>query len=256
MNSSLAIFRIRNWFYYLGYFVLGFALFYREFKVFNLFYFLPSFFASGFALAYAYSFNTVIDKKLKSKCFVYPLVGCLFLLFFLPITSFIYLTVFLIITTLYSLPGVRLKGIPFVSLFVNAIGFNLIFMTGYFSYFFTDLFFLFFTLLFVLNLVAQLIHEIHHFSDDKKQKIKTTAVFLGRKTCYIMIRIFLTFLIFFSLLITFQYKFILMGVSTLAFSFYFLVRITKKEISEIRKQFRNYGILIGIIYLFELIFQV
>jgi len=254
MATILTIFRIKNWFYYLGYFILGFTLFYKEFKFFNLFYFLSSFFASAFALAYAYSFNTIIDKKLKSKCFIYPLIACLFLSFFLPLTSFVYLITFLVITSLYSLPKIRLKGIPFVSLLINAIGFNLIFMMGYFSYSFTDLFFLFFILLFILNLIAQLIHEIHHFSQDKKQKIKNTAIFLGRKNCYIMIKILLIFLIFLSL-IFFHYKFILIGSSTLILSFYFLFVITKKVIYKIRKEFRNYGIIVGIIYLLELIFR-
>ena len=232
-------FRIKDWVHYLGYVLLG------SISSGNLN--LINFLLASLMLAYAYSLNEY--DKIKKKYFLFPLLISFFLLPCLNYFQFLIYLFFILTFTFYSSPKIWLEGRPLFSTLSNAIGFSLIFLLPFNSYEKFVLFFDLFSLLFLLNFAAQIIHEIVHYSIDKKSKKNTTCVKIGIKNSIFLLKINLIFII---LLATIMFKhFKLISLSTIVFSLYFLF-LTKIN-SETRKKFRYYGIICGTIYLIDLI---
>jgi 1,4-dihydroxy-2-naphthoate octaprenyltransferase len=101
----------------------------------------------------------------------------------------------------------------------------------------------------VLNTAAQLLHEIVDFKKDKKISKITTTVKFGIKTSLFLFKSCLLVTILISLL--FFQKFLLISLSSLVFSLYFLS--IKKVKRTTRKIFKIVGIFVGILYMLELI---
>ncbi|MFN7170573.1 MAG: UbiA family prenyltransferase, partial [Candidatus Omnitrophota bacterium] len=171
-----------------------------------------------------------------------------FLMNFLNPKTKIFILLFFLIALLYSLPPVRLKSHPFIGTFCNAFGFSMLFLIGI-NNLKNKLILPIYSGLLCLLFVAQLIHELAHLSQDKSEKILTTALFLGEKKIKILIISFLI-LAFISFC---KFSFIIAGFLFLL-TFHIAILLTKKEInySSLRKIYRYEGLVFGIILLLYL----
>lgn len=104
-------------------------------------------------------------------------------------------------------------------------------------------------------MVAQLIHEVIHIKQDKNEKIVTTAVFLGekniKKLCYLLL-----FSVFIAAFYLFSIKIvnIIFVLATSIFVIFFIYKISRGKIDlDLRRMYKNYGILVGIVYLLSII---
>lgn len=173
---DLSIYRIKNWWYYLGYPLLGFAFA----GLFNGWYVVLL--LTALTLAYAYSINEKYDKDTETYDFLLPLLLSFLLVPFLNTNQTICFVLFVAISTLYSHRLTRLKSIPFIVTIANGALFSLFFCMGYLGTKSPDLFmFHVFTLLFFFNIGAQLIHELMDLKEDLDDRINTTAVYLGER---------------------------------------------------------------------------
>jgi 4-hydroxybenzoate polyprenyltransferase len=234
------MYRVKDWFHYLGYILLG-CLASNNLD-------LSNFLLGSLMLAFAYSFNDYFDKKLKNKTFILPLLLSFVFLPFLNNFQLIFYFLFIFIFVLYSWPVTYLEGRPFFSTILNSVGFLLIFFLPFRNIGkFLELS-NFSLLLFFLNSAAQIIHEITHYKDDKKNGKITTVVNLGIENSILVLRLNLILIIITSFLLFPKFKFV--SISTLLFSIYFLSH--KKIDIKTRKRFKLLGILCGIIYLLDL----
>jgi len=243
MYNILKEYRVKDWFHYLGYILLG-SLASRNLNFIN---FLLGF----FMLSYAYSFNDFFDKKLKNKLFILPLLLSLIFLPFLSKLQLIFYFSFILIFTLYSWPVTYLEGRPLLSTISNSIGFLLIFFLPFINIEKLLQFLDFSLLLFLLNTVAQIIHEIVDYKEDKKNEKITTAVSFGHKNSISLLRLVLIVVFLLSLFLFSRFKFI--SLSTFLFTTYFLFLSYRKVDSKFRKWFKCLGIVCGVTYLLELV---
>jgi 4-hydroxybenzoate polyprenyltransferase len=246
-NTNLTLidyFRIKDWFHYLGYVLLG-SLLANSFNIFN-------FFAAASILAYAYSLNDYYDKNLDKKYFVIPFFLYIIILPFLSIFSILISISFLILFTIYSWPKVWLEGKPILSTLSNSIGFTLIFVLPINSIKILLGYCPLVLLIFTLNTAAQLLHEIVDSKEDKKIKKITTTVRFGVKTALILFKLCLFSAMVISALIF--SKFPLISLSSIIFSLIFISIKTVKR--KTRKKFRIFGIIFGIVYMIELLKEV
>jgi 4-hydroxybenzoate polyprenyltransferase len=243
-NTNLTLidyFRIKDWFHYLGYVLLG-SLLANSFNIFN-------FFAAASILAYAYSLNDYYDKKLNKKYFIIPFFLYIAILPFLSIFSILISISFLILFTIYSWPKVWLEGKPILSTLTNSIGFTLIFILPINSIKMILDYCPLVLLIFTLNTAAQLLHEIVDSKEDKKIKKITTTVRFGAKTALVLFKLCLLSAMIISALIF--SKFPLISLSSAIFSLLFIPVTTINK--KIRKKFRILGIIFGAIYIIEIL---
>lgn len=248
------VYRVNEWFHYLGFIILGLA-FVNSLNFHNI---LILGLLGSLMLGFAYSFNEFYDRNLKKKLFLLPFFLSIFLFPSLNFNQLLICLSFLFISFLYSYPKFRWKSKPIVSTLSNSVGFLLLFLLGIFSkpmlQYSVVLILLVF---FCLNTVAQLIHEIVHYKVDKKNNIFTSAVIYGIEKIKRSIAMILTLTIIDSFLLFLLFGFLLFFLSTALFSSYFLLKIKKMKINEsFRKEFRLAGILTGMVYLFSLFFKV
>lgn len=248
--KTFEAYRVFNWYYYLGFVLIGLSL--RLMLDIDT---IKHVLLGASLLAYAFSFNNYYDKHEKRKFFILPLILSFCLLPLFNFFQIIVSLIFLIIVTLYSAYPFRLKAKPFISSFCNGFGFTIIFLLGYFIIPNIELDgIIFFILLFSFNMIAQFIHEVVDLNEDKKDSNITTAVFLGKenikKLCYLFL---------FSTILLVSYFFylgiinILIFISTISFEIFFMIEIKKEKIDiNLRKKFRIFGILIGVIYIIAL----
>lgn len=244
----IKVYRLKDWWYFLGLIVLGF--FFNRSPSF--FYFLTKILISGLLLAFAFSWNEFFDKKFPRKKIIFPLIPLFLILFSLNILNQknkILTFLFLLVALLYSLPPIRLKSYPFIGTFCNAFGFSLLFLIGA-NNFKNNLIWPIYFGLFSLLFVAQLIHELEHALQDKSARILTTAIFLGERRTKFLIIFFLllgdTSFLRFSLFVT---------IISLIYSLYIIILLIKNiNYSSLRKIYRYTGLAFGIILLLYLLF--
>ncbi len=242
LKRFLRICRVKDWLHYLGYVLLGCAIS----ENFNVFYFIISF----FMLAYAYSINDYYDKKMNKKYFLLPLLFSIFSLLFLfslNLFSFVFSTLFLTIFTFYSWPKVWLEGKPILSTLTNGIGFTLLLILPFNSFQKIIKYSSFIFLVFLLNIAAQLIHEIVDYKDDKKIKKITTCVKFGIRNTFFTFKFLLLVIMLTSLSLFPVFPFV--SIATIFFSIFFLA--TKRINKSIRKKFKKLGVVCGSIYFLE-----
>jgi 4-hydroxybenzoate polyprenyltransferase len=243
-KKFIEVYRVRHWYYYLGFILLGFSLV-SPLKL-GL---LTPLLLGAFLLAYAYSFNDFCDEREKPY-YIFPLALTILMLPFLNFSQFILALFFLFIVTAYSGRSVRLKSKPFLSSLCNGIGFSILFLLGYSVRAVDFIALLFFLLFFSFNMVSQFIHEVVDLSEDKKNKIITTAVFLGEKNIKRLCYFFLLLAYLFSLyLFCLNVLNILLLFATVIFIAFFIYKIFNHKIDKkLRKEYRNLGVLLGLIY--------
>ncbi|MGC9014613.1 MAG: UbiA family prenyltransferase, partial [Thermoproteota archaeon] len=153
-------------------------------------------------LAYAYSINEYYDKKMNKKYFLLPLLFSIFsLLFLFPFNLFslVFSLLFLTLTTFYSWPKIWLEGKPIISTLTNGIGFTLLLILPFNSFQKIIKYSSFIFLIFLLNIAAQLIHEIVDYKKDKKINKVTTCVKFGIKNTFLSFKFLLLMIILISL---------------------------------------------------------
>ncbi len=186
-RSLVKNYRIKDWFYLTGFFLLGYSL--NKLGNFDFSIFSLEFVVVSLSLAYAFSFNEIFEEYRNPskavKILLLSIVPLLLSVSILPLTSPEFqlpMSMFLFLFTIYSLPRFGLKSVPFISSLLNTIGFSLLFLSG--SGFNLDLYstmFLFLCCSF--QLVSQLVHEMEHLEIDKRYNAKTTAIFIGVRNC-------------------------------------------------------------------------
>lgn len=248
----LKYYRVSDWYYYLGFIILGFTL--NSLLNIDI---IKHLLLGSFLLAYAYSLNDFSDKNEKKKFFIFPLILSILLLPFFNNFQILTSLIFLMIVTLYSVYPFRWKSKPFISSFCNGFGFTIIFLLGYFYISTLNLNgILLASLFFCFNMVAQFMHEIIHLDKDKKRNIITTAVFLNDRVKNICHAFHLLAITFIFILLYYNFLNTIISSAMLLFIIWFTIRIETIEINEkIRKEYKNFGILIGIIYFILNIFK-
>lgn len=237
----LSIYRVKNWWYYLGYPLLGFAFA----DSFNGWYVILL--LTALTLAYTYSINEKYDKDTEAYDFLLPLLLSFLLVPFLNTNQAICFVLFVTISTLYSHRLTRLKSIPFIVTIANGTLFSLLFCTGYLGTKGPDLFmFHIFTLIFFFNIGAQLIHELMDLKEDLDGRINTTVVYLGeRQTVSLLVLSFLfgiihsLYLYLIGVLSALEFPLILM------FWIFSLLTIRSRKWDVARRRYRYAGTIVG-----------
>ncbi len=245
INNVLKVYRITDWYYYLGLTFIGFIL--SNPLGINI---IKYIFLSSSLLSYAYSLNDFYDERRKEKFFVLPLILTIFILPLFNTLQIIFSILFITIVTLYSAEPFRLKTRPIVCSLCNGFGFTILFLLGYYFQTFPHVGILFASLFFSFNMVAQFIHEVVDIEEDKKNKITTTVILYGKenikKLCYLFL--WSAFLISLYLLhlkiVSLSFVFI-----TFLFVVFFTIKIRDKIDKKLRRDYRILGMVIGLIYL-------
>ena len=176
--QSLSLFRTKDWLHFLGFPLLGYFASSRGVAV-DL---VPVLASTALCLAYAYSLNDVMDRHLPRRRLAYPaatlplLAVCAVLL-----TGHRRWVLLAAVATwtLYSSPPVRLKSVPIIGTLTNGIGFPLFYLLGLRQLEGRAL--LFAGMLGCLLVAAQLIHELCHLEQDRREGVRTTVVVFGSR---------------------------------------------------------------------------
>ncbi|MHA1829787.1 MAG: UbiA family prenyltransferase [Candidatus Heimdallarchaeaceae archaeon] len=130
--------------------------------------------------------------------------SCLIISYFLNFLTFAILFSIIIWGCVYSF---RLKGIPILDVLTHAIfwGSLLAFLGSSINGKFTGQTMYFATIFFIISCLMQLSNHIRDYRDDKKEKIRTTVVFLGLKKSKILFELLIIFY-FISLLYVYFVK--------------------------------------------------
>lgn len=258
LSKILTYFRVKDWLHLLGFAFLGFAfnpngnLFSPELASIVL--------LSVLLLAFAYSFNTQYElhmgkKELKKQIapslvilaasLVYS-ITLSFTIFFLALFS-------ILIVFVYEVPPLRLKGTPIMVTLLNAAGFTIHFLLGYAMLSNLDSPVLIFSLFIALVMLPiQLVHEIAHYWQDKKEGLVTTSIRFGIRRTRSIIDAFLVLLIFWSLFLYARIDLpliFLISMIIFSFSFFFIMRVEKNAIRA-RMHIRYLGMALGMMLLF------
>jgi 4-hydroxybenzoate polyprenyltransferase len=247
LKHLLKIYRIRNWYYQLGIVLIGFALVSKlNLEVIKII-------LLGFMLlAFAYSFNDYCEKKREKKYFAVPLIISVAMFPFFNYLQISFSILALLITTLYSLKPIALREKPFLVSFANAISVPILFLLGYFYVpILNSIAFVFASVFFFFVLIGQILHEATHIKEDKKDKIVTTAIFLGKEKvkyiCYLSL--LFSFLISLALFLLNIINIVFLF-STLIFVIFMSIQIQKKDINvELRKIYVTCCALLGMAYI-------
>jgi 4-hydroxybenzoate polyprenyltransferase len=204
METSLARFnrfyRFSEWAHFLGFVFLGILFGVRSGNL-DLLLMLQVLIASSLFLAFAYSFNVLFDSELEALAtpshdvvvtrrprrlllsLSTAVAGLALLVPFL--SSFLLGLVFVFIWALYSYPVSKLKAVPILCTIINGVGFSILFLIGFASVRpLSGSSALFFGLLVLLEIPAQLIHEVAHSEVDAAFAVTTTAVRYGMRRCF------------------------------------------------------------------------
>lgn len=269
----LKLYRIKDWIKNIGICLVALTLYASQFK---LLYLLP---LIEFSLAYAFVFsiNDFFDYKSRGeRDFVYnkvkegwnqklififdliPLFILLPLLFFGNLIYLSFVSLFIILFSLYSIPPIALKRNYFLSVPINAICIGTLTFLG--SYFFLKSIIsstvITFSIVFT-SLIAcyEIIHQISHLEKDRKMKIKSLPIVFGIRNSVKIIFIlqFLSIMIaLFAMFIDFNSNFIF--IVTIFFSTLRIFRIYKwdKDFGELRSKI--FGIHEVLFYIFLILF--
>jgi len=196
--AAVKFYRIPNWLHFLGFPLLG-VLLARPEDALPLAQTMLLVIASAGLLAYAYSLNDISDRELgrqygispkslstfgskniELSISIMPLLGSLILLAWFPFLVLALAILFAVLWTAYSFRYPRLKAVPGVCTLINGVGFPLLFLMGFASVRLPNAASaLLFVTLVLLQIPAQLIHELCHSRDDRLVHVETTAVHFG-----------------------------------------------------------------------------
>ena len=256
----LDYFRVKDWLHILGIPTLGFV-YNSNFNLLSA-EFVSILLLSSLGLAFGYSFDANYNKfKSKSKLLpsLMPLIAGLIYASFLNAAIFLLSVIAALIMTAYVIPPFRFKGIPILVTISNSAGFSLLFLVGYaiLSNLNADAL----LLAIFIGIAAfpiQLVHEIAHFSRDKKNGLITTPIKFGKKFTYSIILISLILLVVWSSLLYIYLNYsILFAVFSATFSLIFAL-IMKHEANALKSRIyiKYLSIVFGLSLLFIFLFKI
>lgn len=251
--DKLDIYRIHDWWYYLGFVILG-SLLGKDIQPIQL----STLLVSSFALSFIYALNDFADQERKKKFFVFPLLLLIGTIGFLNLRQIIALSLFLIFQIIYSVNPFRLKRFPLVGTFCCSLGFPQFFVVGYLEGNKLDLEgFLLFLFLVILSTVIQLIHEVTDFKKDALQGLKTTAVYYGQEKIKNICLVFICLGFLISIILYFlEVIETLVFIALIVFHIYIGIQILIYGITDlIRVKFRITALITGAFWAGFLIFN-
>jgi 4-hydroxybenzoate polyprenyltransferase len=270
MLSVLRFYRVSDWLHFLGFTILG-VLLGKPAAALSPAPTILIIAASAALLAYAYSFNDVFDRqyelpygahirvnRIKTRdvlASVCPLMLGVIMLAQFSSTVLELGVLFSLLWFCYSYPRPRLRAVPIFCTAVNGVGFPILFLMG-FQTVNADLFgavFLFFALV-LLEIPAQLIHEICHSQGDRRLGFSTTAVRYGTGKALqgaILALIANVILVAILLVQGFTSPIVALSLGSFAVIFsivlFFVQRLARLNFHELRVKYRYGGIIAGVI---------
>lgn len=258
LKSFLKPYRVTDWIHYLGFYLVGFFS--------NSGYLTNNSFPIGLLtcsllLSYGFCFNHIFESKEKRKVILQSLIPLLILFPFLrfsPLLPNLIVALFLLLVTIYSLPSVGLKKIPFVNLLVNTLGFGLLHLFGAVlasNKLGLDAI-IFLTILCLFQSASELIHQLEHKELDLAFNVRNTAFILGPYKSKKLIKL----LSLIGCLVSLHYlrevaSFFLVSLPTLLFTIQIWKKIDIEKIGTLRKEFRKRGSLVGFSYMVFLLIK-
>ena len=205
-------------------------------------------------ISYAYSLNQYYDERLRKKYFLLPLLLYIFSLAFLikEYVTIIFSLIFFSLATLYSFKKIYLKKTPLATV-IDPIGHSLLFLIGYgnIDNYSIAIFSLF---LFLLTL-SRILHELHHFNYDKKNRIKNASILIGKTNSVKLFRILgISTIIYIAFIYANAYLNSILTICLILFVTLFTITIREEVTLGYRMLFRYLAILIGCIWLTTLLF--
>lgn len=250
--DRIDVYRLHDWFYYLGFFILGDLIRNNNMQSIR---WSPLLICS-LALSFIYALNDYTDREKKHPFFIYPLLLMVLCRKLITLKQWIPLGIFLALQIVYSVKPLRFKKIPVVGTLCCMLGFPQIFLMGCLDGGSLDIrIFLIFLLLVLLSGVIQLIHEIDDVEEDALMGIRTSAVFYGKK----IINYACIILLIFSIVVSFDiYILRIINMATFLslsiFQLYILGEIFFKGIThKTRFRFRFLGLLTGGIWIISIV---
>jgi 4-hydroxybenzoate polyprenyltransferase len=247
------IYRIRNWFYYLGFPIIGILLQDSYKSVFIN----PAVIITSFVLAFIYSLNDYVDGDSNKKYFLTPLLLFFLCIIFLKTGAILALFLFMFFHIIYSLKPLRFKRFPVIGTLCNALAFPQLFLAGYFdkSYVFDSKSSLIFLFLFLLSYVVEILHEISHRVEDIDRNFNTTAVVLKDY----QLKLICTFMLIGSVVISYllynnRWISSLVFIAFIIFHIGMILEIIYFKLDyKIWRSFRILGIITGIIWFYSMV---
>ena len=244
------IYRITDWLPFLGFALIGFLLKVSYIDITSLRHLFFILIFSSLLLSYAYSLNDYFDKGGKRKYFLLPLVFSVILLPFFNSGQILWIVIFFVLFTLYSLEWVALSKSPVVGTLINTIGFLSIFMIGHMTkegIAMVGVIFLF--LLSIYQTISQLIHEKVHLKEDIESGRKTSVFYLKEKT-ELFIKGMLILTLPLALFLLLRTNFIFFGIACILFSLFFLIKASQID-KQLRKTYKLDGMIVGLFFLLD-----
>ena len=246
----LRYFRIKDWLHILGVPALGFV-YNPNFNLLSI-EFVSVLLLSSLGLAAAYSLDATYNKKSKLlPAITTSIIGLIYALFLNLTVFFLSLTAALIVVA-YIAPPFRFKSIPIVVTISNSLVFAILFLVGYSIL--SDLnmnALLVAAFIGMATFPAQLVHEIAHFSKDKKKRLITTPIKFGLKFTRFLILISLISLVIWSFFLYIYGNFlILFPILSIGFSvFFYIILKFVKNTAKARLYIRYLSIALGLLLL-------
>lgn len=140
---------------------------------------------SSLLLAFAFAINEYYDKKLYKKqnlmIPVLPLLTATPLIMtqnlFVIVTCFSFVLLFYF----YSSPPLRLKRVPFLDFGINAVGLGILpYLINPAAKFVSIDYFIIINMFFYMS-YSELLHQLAHFEEDKKERVKSIPQVVGIK---------------------------------------------------------------------------
>ena len=263
LKKIINLTRIKDWVHILGLPILGFVSVSNEINAIVL---LIVVIMSSLLLAFAYSYDISFDILRYRKVRSYPtfktslFLSLLFLLlsFFLSITVSYYMLIlvvlFSIVVLIYLTPSIDLKSMPYIGTFLNATGFSILFLIGGSLSEITLEIIYVWTLVLITMIPFQIVHEIQDMREDRRNKVITTAVKLGKEKTRKLVYVSLFVLLLWPVMLYYLGYTIYISLATFIFcSSAAILLYTKKNIRKIHFRYIAfiYGFMLLLIFLMK-----
>ena len=236
-------FRVKHWFYFLGFTILGIV--FSGGKLLSV-KSLITLTASTLLLAFGFAVNGAYDHRKGIKKSFIPAFLSLPLLFLMNPSELIVFGTTFILLFLYSHPRSNFQAVPILGTLLNPIVFCNLFLLGWLpSSALTNQGIFLYSLLFVLELASQLIHEGMDYEEDKKIKKRTSTVRFGKRIVKPLTFLCLLAGVFFSIPLGPYFYVLVAGITV----YYSSLMRRLNDFKRLRKVFKNLGVMAGIIWL-------
>jgi len=261
--NPIKFYRVRDWIKNLGIPLVGILS--TRLDLFSIFF---SLILSSLCLAYAFSINNFYDmKNIRNKkgfliLSIIPLIISFIISFFFSMEMLLFTLGFTILYTLYSMNPIRLKKHWIFSLTINTFCLGvLLLLIGLYSVSNT-LSLISFTFLMIYSsfiLTSEIIHQIAHVEEDKKERINSFPIAFGIKNSLKLVKFIQLLLLVFLLFVIFSNpKINFIFFPTIIFCFLRFVKINSLNLNDVnfsKLRTKMYGLQEGTSYVIILILK-